>query len=237
MKKFLASVFILLVFGGVVFYIGWTQFKVKADYIGVVISKTNGIDKIPVENGKFSWHKEFLLPTNATIKLFSIKPVNVNKTVSGELPSGSVYSAIFNSNDNFSYSFDFSISVTLAPEKIPELLQDNKISNDEDLQQYLEKACDTIAQLSADYILKKVSENPMFRSESIRRDDILRSIQIYKEFPEIDITAFAISNTKLPDYVLYKKIQEQFLSGQGIQNIESDNQNNLEFSSLEGYNE
>lgn len=233
MKKFLASVFILLVFGGAVFYIGWTQFKVKADYIGVVVSKTNGIDKIPVENGKFSWHKEFLLPTNATIKLFSIQPVNVNKTVSGELPSGSVYSAIFNSNDNFSYSFDFSISVTLAPEKIPELLQDNKISGNEDLQQYLEKACDTIAQLSADYILKKVSENPMFRSESIRRDDILRSIQIYKEFPEIDITAFSVLNTKLPDYVLYTKIQEQFLS----HNIEVSNQNNLENSLLEEYNE
>lgn len=192
MKKFLASLFILAVFSGVVFYLGWTQFKVKPEQIGVVISKTNGIDKTPVENGKFSWHKQFLLPTNAVLKTFSIKPVNTVKNITGTVPASY--------GGDLTYNFEFTISLTVAPEVIPDLLKENKISNSEDLQAYLTAAADTIAQLSADYILKKTKENPNFSPESVRRDDLLRNIMIYKEYPEIDLMVFAVTEYKLPDY-------------------------------------
>ena len=46
----------------------------------------------------------------------------------------------------------------------------------------------------------------MFKAESLRRDEILRGIQIYKDFPEIDVSVFAITSSKLPDYNMYKKI-------------------------------
>ncbi len=190
MKRFLTSLIILAIFGGVVFYIGWTQFKIKPENIGVVISKTNGIDKTPVENGKFAWHKQFLLPTNAVLKSFSIQPVNTVKTVSGSLPS--VY------GDN-AYSFDFTISLTVTPEVIPLLLEANKISNSEDLTAYLTNAADTVAQLAAEYMVKKSLENPAFMPESVRRDELLRSIKIYQEFPEIDLTVFAVTKSKLPN--------------------------------------
>lgn len=212
MKKFLASLFILAVFSGAVFYIGWTQFKVKADYVGVVVSKTSGIEKSPVKNGKFSWHWQFLLPTNATLKSFYIKPVNVSKTVSGELPSGNIYSSVYNSSNNFSYSFDFSISLTIAPEMLPVLLEQNKITDSEDLSDYLNNAADSIAQISANYLLNQAQENPNFRPESVRRDDLLKSIKIYKEFPEIDVSVLAVTSSKIPDYLLYKKVQTQFLN-------------------------
>jgi len=210
MKKFLASLFILAVFGGFVFYRGWTQFKIKPETIGVVISKTDGIDKTPVENGKFSWHKQFLLPTNAVLKSFSIKPINVNKTVSGSLPSYS--------GGDFSYIFDFTISLTVAPEVIPQLLEENKITNTDDLHAYLTNAADTIAQLAAEYMLKKSQENVNFRPESVRRDDLLRNIMIYKEFPEIDLTVFAVTNSKIPDYNMYSKLQYQLNTGNVIEN-------------------
>lgn len=192
MKKFLTSLFILAVFGGFVFYLGWTQFKIKPEFIGVVISKTNGIDKTPVENGKFSWHKQFLLPTNAVLKSFSIKPVNVNKTISGSMPNYA--------NDNFSYSFDFTISLTVAPEVIPQLLEENKISDSQDLNSYLVNAADTIAQLAAEYMIRKYQENRNFRPESVRRDDLLRNIMIYKEFPEIDLSVFAVTKSNISVY-------------------------------------
>lgn len=219
MRKFFASVFILLIFSGVVFYFGWTQFKVKADYVGVVISKTNGIEKEPVKNGEFSWYWQFLLPTNATLKSFSIKPVNVTKNISGELPSGNVYSSIYNSADHFSYSFDFSISLTVAPEMIPELLEQNKITNDEDFFAYLNNAADSIAQITANYLLGQAQENPNFRPESVRRDDLLKSIKIYKEFPEVDVTVLAVTSSKIPDFSLYKKLQNQFLTNQNNNNV------------------
>ena len=206
MKKFLACVFILAVFSGVVFYFGWTQFRVKPDTIGIVVSKTNGIDDKPVQNGEFAWHWQFLLPTNATLKTFHIKPVNAVKTISGVLPSGAAYAAIYGAQGLFDYSFTFEILLTLSPEAVVELMQQNKITDDSDLTAYLEGAAATLAQKAANYILTRAEANSSFRVESLRRDEILRGIQIYKDFPEIDVSVFAIKTSKLPDYNMYKKI-------------------------------
>lgn len=206
MKKFLACLFILAVFTGLVFYAGWTQFRVKADTIGIVVSKTSGIDDKPVLNGEFAWHWQFLLPTNATLKTFHIKPVSVVKTVSGTLPSGEAYASIFNADRLFDYSFTFDIQLTLSPEAVVELMKLNKITDDTDLAAYLEGAAAVLSQNAANYILSRAETNPAFRPESLRRDELLRGIQIYKDFPEVDVSVFAIQNSKLPDYNMYKKI-------------------------------
>ena len=155
MKKFLACVFILAVFSGVVFYFGWTQFRVKPDTIGIVVSKTNGIDDKPVLNGEFAWHWQFLLPTNATLKSFQIKPVNSKKTITGTLPSGDAYASIYGADGLFNYSFTFDISLTVSPEAVVELMKLNKITDDKDLTAYLEGAAGTLAQHAANYILSK----------------------------------------------------------------------------------
>ena len=220
MKKFLACVFILAIFSGVIFYFGWTQFRVKPDTIGIVVSKTNGIDDKPVQNGEFAWHWQFLLPTNATLKSFHIKPVESVKTISGALPSGEAYAAIYGAEGLFNYSFTFDISLTVSPEAVVELMKLNKITDDSDLGAYLEGAAGTLAQHAANFILSKAQDNPDFRAESLRREEILRGIQIYKDFPEIDVSVFSIQNSKLPDYKMYKKIQNMQpdeLSGQDMQ--------------------
>lgn len=211
MKKFLISLFILAVFSGFVFYVGWTQIKIAPDEVGVVVSKTKGIDEEIVQPGVFSWKREFLLPTNAELKTFSIKPLTLEKEVSGELPSGNIYSAASGSMDTFSYKFKITISVTVSPESLVDLLKLNKITCNEDLSVYLSAAADTITQLTGDYFLKKAMDNPDFRVESVRKDDLLRGIQIYREFPEIEISALAITYSKIPDFVLYRKLQERML--------------------------
>ena len=206
MKKFLACVFILAVFTGIVFYIGWTQFRVKPDTIGIVISKTSGVDDKPVQNGEFAWHWQFLLPTNATVKLFHIKPVSVQKTISGTLPSGEAYASIYNAEGLFDYTFTFDIELTVSPEAVVDLVKENKVTDDSDLTAYLEGAAGTLAQHAAAYILNRADGNTAFKTESLRREEILRGIQIYKEFPELDVTVFSIMTSKLPDYNMYKKI-------------------------------
>lgn len=206
MKKFLACLFILAVFTGAVFYIGWTQFRVKPDTMGVVVSKTSGVDSKPVLNGEFAWHWQFLLPTNATLKIFQIKPVSLQKTVNGTLPSGEAYASIYGAQGLFDYSFTFDILLTLSPEAVVELMQENKVTDDKDLTEYLEGAGSTLAQKAANYILSRADGNSSFRPESLKREEILRGIQIYKDFPEIDVSVFAITSSKLPDYNMYKKI-------------------------------
>ena len=206
MKKFLACVLILAVFTGAVFYVGWTQFRVKPDTMGVVVSKTNGVDDKPVLNGEFAWHWQFLLPTNATLKTFQIKPVNIQKTITGTLPSGEAYASIFNADGLFDYSFTFDILLTVSPEAVVELMKLNEITDDITLTAYLEGAAGTLAQHAAAYILNRAEGNASFRIESLRREEILRGIQIYKDFPEIDVSVFSIQASKLPDYNMYKKI-------------------------------
>ena len=221
MKKFLACVFILAIFTGIVFYAGWTQFRVKPDTIGVVVSKTSGVDSKPVLNGEFAWHWQFLLPTNATLKSFQIKPVNIQKSVSGCLPSGEAYASIYGAQGLFDYSFTFDISLTLSPEAIVELMKENKITDDKDLNSYLEAAAATLAQHAAAYILNRAEANSSFRAEALKREEILRGIQIYKDFPELDVTVFAIQSSKLPDYKMYNKIsnmQPEQLNGTGLLN-------------------
>ena len=206
MKKFLACVLILAIFTGIVFYVGWTQFRVKPDTVGIVVSKTSGVSEKPVLNGEFAWHWQFLLPTNATLKSFHIKPVDVQKTVTGSLPSGEAYASVYNAHGLFDYSFTFDIQLTLSPEAVVELMKENKIADDSDLPVYLEGAAGTLAQHAAAYILNRAETNTAFRTEALRREEILRGIQIYKDFPELDVTVFSIQNSKLPDFNMYKKI-------------------------------
>ena len=166
------------------------------------------MDDKPVQNGEFAWNWQFLLPSNAVIKTFQIKPVSIQKTVTGCLPSGEAYASIYNAQGLFDYSFTFDIMLTLSPQAIVELMKLNKISDDSDLSSYFEGAASTLAQHAASYILSRAESNTAFKPESLRREEILRGIQIYKDFPEIDVSVFAITSSKLPDYNMYKKISE-----------------------------
>ena len=209
MKKFLISLFILIIFSAVVFFFGWTQYRVKPEEFGVVISKTDGIDKTPVENGKFSWYWQFLLPTNAVIKTFNVEPVFVTKQIKGTLPSGDFY-ASYNPKETFDYSFEFSMSLTVSEHDVIQLLKENKISNQDDLQQFINHSADTIAQLAADFYLKKIQENPKFRLESVKRDELLRAIKFYEDCPLIELMNFSLISSKVPDFELYDKLKMRF---------------------------
>lgn len=220
MKKFLVFIFILLAFSGFLFYLGWTQLKIKPDSYGIVISKTNGIDKEIIKPGKISWKKEFLIPTNAEIKEFKIEPVEIETTISGQLPSGDFYTSIYNSSNNFSYSVTYSMAVTVAPESLVELYELNRITDNESLRAYLETSVKTIGQLSTNYILNKLKENPSFRIESVRRDDLIKAIHFYTDYPEIELFGFGIIDSKLPDFNLYNEVQAKFLNQNSSKNDE-----------------
>lgn len=214
MKKFITCILIIAIFSAFVFYLGWTQFKIKPGQVGIVVSKTDGVLPDPVENGKSSWNWQFLLPTNAKLITFTIEPYSGEKTVKGQLPSGQTYTAIFNNSDNFEYFFRFSISLTLTPENLLSLYKNNKITKQEDLQNYLSNAADTIAQLAARYYLEKLQANPSFVIESVRREDLLRSIRLYEDCPEVDLMTFALKESKVPDYALYKNLQNKYFTNQ-----------------------
>ena len=180
MKNFICFL-ILLIFGAFVFFIGWTQIKVKPGNIGIVQSKTSGISNKIVIPGKFSWHKEFLIPTNAQIEKFEYKPYNGTKTITGKRSSGD-------------FSFTFQISLSYEPELIADLLTDNKISNQEDFESYLEGVAAYLAQRAADYIIVKFNQTPYFSPQSVTISELVSAIAFYKDYPNFDINVLAITD-------------------------------------------
>lgn len=223
MKKFFTCVLIIAIFGIFVFFRGWKQIKVKPDEVGVVISKLGGINEKPIVSGTFSWNKEFLLPTNAELKIFDLTPLNTTKTISGKLPSANIYSSFFTSNIEFNYQITYSISLNITPQDLVILLKQNKIKNSDDLQSYLNNCADSICQMTTEYILKKAENNPTFRVESLRRNDITKNVDFYEQFPNVEISVLAITNSELPDFSLYKKLQTQILENtQNLFNTKDD---------------
>ena len=180
MKNFICFL-ILLIFAAFVVFIGWTQIKIKPGNIGIVQSKTSGISSKIVIPGKFSWHKEFLIPTNAQIEKFEYKPYNGSKTISGKRGSGD-------------FSFTFQISLSYEAELIADLLKDNKISNQEDFQSYLDGVASYLAQRAADYLISKFQQTPYFSPQSITISELVSSIAFYKDYPDFDINVLAITD-------------------------------------------
>ncbi len=212
MKKSNICLLIILVFAGFVFWKGWTSLKVKADKFGILISKTGGVNETPIMPGKFSWNWEFLLPTNAQLKLFTIEPVSLTQTVTGTLPSGELYTKYIDSTHRFDYRFTIDVALTVAPEAVVELIKLNQVTNEEDLKTYLTNAAKTVAQFTADYYLKKSEENPKFRPESVKREDILRAIQVYTDYPLVEVFNLSVSESVLPDYEMYSRLKANFMS-------------------------
>lgn len=180
MKNFICFL-ILLIFGAFVFFVGWTQIKVKPGNIGIVQSKTSGISNKIVIPGKFSWHKEFLIPTNAQIEKFEYKPYNGTKTITGKRSSGD-------------FSFTFQISLSYEPELISDLLKDNKISDQTDFESYLDGVASYLAQRATDYILTKFYQTPYFSPQSVTISELVSNLAFYKDYPDFDINVLSITD-------------------------------------------
>lgn len=207
MKKFLLSFIIIAVFSGFVFWTGWTQAKVPPKYCGIVVSKTDGVSENPVTNGKFSWYWQFLLPTNAQIQTFNIQPLSFSKSFATELPSSDFVKQVFKTTATFDYTFSFDIMLTVSPEGLLGLYKENMISDEKSLYEYLDGAATYIAQMAGGYFIKKSQENPKFRPETVRRDDLMRYVQPYIEYPQIEVSTVALTSYTLADTELFNVLK------------------------------
>lgn len=212
MKRFLAFLLLLALASGVVVYLGWTTLKVPAGKCGVLITKTHGIDENPLENGKFVWKWQTLLPTNTTVKIFSISPHFSTHTITGSLPSADVYALNTGVSSAFSWRFTFDITIYTSSQNIVELLREEKISSDEDLKAYLDDAAQTISQLASSYILQKVKNDRHFNPESIRMSDLFKYISYGNDYPLVEVEHFAITESVVPDYELYEQTRNSVLN-------------------------
>lgn len=216
MKKKGASsivcLFILLVFASAIFFIGWGQFKIEPNSIGVVISKLAGISSKPIVPGKFSWHWEFLIPKNAKIVIFKTEPISFTQKVSGTLPSGEDYSKAYKKQPNFSYNFDFDVTAVLYPEDFVELIENSSISNQETLEKYLQNSACEVAKKAVFYFLEKTKTDRLFGPETVGTEELLYLTNADNLFKNIHFQNFSVKSAVFPDYSLYESARSIYLS-------------------------
>ena len=217
MKKFLVTLIILVILGGVAFIFGWVQFSVPLGKYGVIISKTHGIDPNLVRSGEFRWVWYKLIPTNVKIAIFSLNHSKYPINLSSSLASGDTYASFAGiTNADFSWSLRGEISFNIKPETLVALTQKNNLSSQEDLDSYLQNAAKEIEII----ILREFSSASM-DSERLERimsgnadAELEREIKI--KFPEIQAFSLIINSVKYPDFVLYRQIRllyEDFMVG------------------------
>ena len=204
MKKFLISMFILIIFAGAVFFIGWGQFAVPAGSYGVMVSKTSGISQKTIVPGEFCWFWERLLPTNTSMRIFSIIPVTRTTSISGELPSADIYSPMLEGSPNFSYKFSVQTELMMKSNYLPNFVRRTDAKENEQLQEYLNQQGDLIAQEVIQYILSKSLDNANnLMLLATDTEELKAGINAESKFKDLEISNITVKTAQMPDTELY----------------------------------
>ena len=215
MKKFFIVLFILIILGGVVFFFGWAQLSVPPGAYGVLSSKTHGVDPRPIQSGEFRWLWYKLIPTNVSISVFHIEPVERAINSRGQLPSGDVYAAFLGRHVDFSWEFDAVFSFSISPEELTSLAQENSIVTQDDLTRYQSSLADNIESL---ILLTFGSQENTAELEAFLTgfsEELEKTVR--EKFPLIGSFSCFVRNVRFPDFILYRQargLYEDFIAMQ-----------------------
>ena len=207
MKKFFFTFFLLLVIGGVVFLLGWAQYKVPPGSYGIITSKTHGIDPKPVKSGEFRWIWYKLIPSNVEIAVFRLDPFKYDINFNSSLPSGDIYAAFAGLTVNFSWELKASFSFKINPDELFNIVTAYNIKDQTALDAYLLGKAQSIENLIMRTFSSSETDN--VRLENImsgKKDDELEK-EIAVLYPEIQDFTINVQSAKYPDFLLYREIR------------------------------
>ena len=127
MKKMMVTLMILAIIAGAVFFAGWIQFSVPAGKYAVLVSKTGGVNPLPVIPAQFRWQWERLIPTNTKLIVFDLSPRTRFMTAKGTLPSGDIYSKMLEGSPDFSWKISLTVTARVSPQILPTLVKEQNI--------------------------------------------------------------------------------------------------------------
>jgi hypothetical protein len=247
MKKFLTTLIILIILGGLAFFFGWAQIAVPPGAYGILRSKTHGIDPRLIREGEFRWVWYKLIPTNAEIQVYRLDQVEHAFTVKNSLPSGAAYAAFAGLTADFSYDISAEISFSIRPDSLVSLLTDHNIGAPEDL--------DRLEQSLAGDIEAFILQNFGVPGEKTGDlEEILRTgsspvleQSVAARFPQIENIRCRIKTAVFPDFALYRQIQglfevylaqqREYLGGSLREQAANRIDSRLHFDELERYGE
>jgi hypothetical protein len=217
MKKFFTVLIILIALGAVCFFIGWAQIAVPHNAYGILRSKTHGIYRQTIADGKFTWLWYRLIPANTNIAVFNIKNQTVPVEAAGTLPQAEVYTSFVGLKTSFSWQVSGSASFTINPEMLPLLAEHFHISNQTELDAYTAELCSQIEPF-IEQRLAYYCEQPD-ALEQINSDGGYEQLNndIRTAFPYISALSCSLNVKQFPDYSLYnsaKSLYDEYISHQ-----------------------
>lgn len=217
MKKFFVSLFIILIFCGVCFFIGFVQFHIPQGNYGVMVSKTSGWDKDVITPGKPVWKWEKLLPTNAIVYNFSVAPHSKTYKYQGNLPSGGLYSMLLEGNPDFNYEVEIIITGTIKPDLLPSIVSGNNITTQSQLDEYI----DTRLQLAGQKFIAGIIDEGIKNANNGESNVLSQSFLLNQSesfikngFNDLEIQDLAVKNIVFPDFDLYNTGKAAYLEYQ-----------------------
>ncbi len=208
MKVFWIILIVLLVLAGIgAFIYGWVTLFVPPDTYCVAFTKTGGFDDRIIVPGEFSWRWERLIPTNMTLYKFKLVPIHRVVEVSGELPSGSLYSSVMPGNPDFSYRVKVSFTIRLKPQYLAQLVKEKGL-RPANFSQWLKDKTDSSLLIVTDY-LQNV-ENPEDYVRMKKLTDRI-SAKIEEQYPYLELSSINIIEYSMPDISLYREAKKIYL--------------------------
>ncbi len=211
MKKFLITLLILIIAGGVVFYFGWVQIQIPPEGYAVFFSKTHGYDENIILPGEFVWKWQRLIPTNVTLHVFSPEIQETTVSVKGELASGSFYAQYLQGSPDFSWEVEIYLRYTLKPESLPRLVRDEHVTSDS-LQDYYK----TLHKKVEGYIYPQVHESLTNTNFADLEENL--TVSLSQSFPTIEFIDVYVVQAALPDMKLYEEGKNYYLEMVDLEN-------------------
>jgi hypothetical protein len=219
MKNFFTVLFLLLVLGGAVFFLGWAQLKVPPGTYGVMRSKTHGTDPRVLKEGEFRWVWYKLIPTNTEITAYTLEQVSRTLETSGELPSGLIYADLAGFKADFSWNISGEFSFRLKSEALPRLAEEHHLRDQSGLDAL---AKDEAGRIES-FILQRLKTygKDEAKMEKILLSGSLQELnrEIEEAFPDIENFRCLFKAVRYPDYTLYlslKGLYEDYIGRQQI---------------------
>ncbi|MCL2191364.1 MAG: hypothetical protein FWB79_05195 [Treponema sp.] len=223
MKKFLATLFILVALAGLGLFFGWAQRGVPPDAYGVLRSRSHGTDPGLIVPGEFRWVWYKLIPTNAQTSVFRLRPVQRQVGARGALPSGQVYSAFLGIREDFSWELNAVMSFRLRPEALVPLVKAGNIGTQEDLARFEASLADEMEAVLLRWINR--GDDFAWQTDALIQGGEIPALagEIERRFPQVTDFSLRVNSARLPDFALYEQVralhgefvalQKEFIAG------------------------
>ncbi|MDR2701896.1 MAG: hypothetical protein LBB72_05660 [Spirochaetaceae bacterium] len=210
MKKTVFSLILLLGTAIVVFFLGWAQYGLSPGSVGVLRSKTHGVDGEAIQEGKLRWVWYKLIPNNAALSVFFLNDVELPIDVSGMLPSGDVFTSFVGLKSDFTFAFSGSLTYRLKAESLPALVEKENLLNQEDLDNYLALLNDKI-QTHVQGLLWVYGENDKIMKEA-QETGTIRALEaeFRNAFSQAELRDCTVKTLHFPDHILYDEIRKLY---------------------------